>query len=212
MLKKFHGAHLMEALHRKKLRDLLSKELLASRLVKIFIASLAMITLWVIPVTAFGVDGLTLVQQRVIAIFVFAILMWIFNAIPAWTTSTFVVVLLLFCTSDSSLWFFREGIPTEELGKLTSYKSLMACFADPIIMLFIGGFIIAIAATKTGLDVMLAKVMLKPFGTQSKYVLLGFITVTAVFSMFLSNTATAAMMLTFLAPVLKALPADGKER
>ena len=210
MLKKFHGAHLMEALHRKKLRDLLSKELLASRLVKIFIAALAMIVLWAMPVTAFGVEGLTIVQQRVIAIFVFAILMWIFNAIPAWTTSTFVVVLLLFCTSDSSLWFFREGIPTEELGKLTSYKSLMACFADPIIMLFIGGFIIAIAATKTGLDVMLAKVMLKPFGTQSKYVLLGFITVTAVFSMFLSNTATAAMMLTFLAPVLKALPADGK--
>ncbi len=210
MLKKFHGAHLMEALHRKKLRDLLSKELLASRLVKIFIASLAMITLWAIPTAAFGVEGLTLVQQRVIAIFVFAILMWIFNAIPAWTTSTFVVVLLLFCTSDSSLWFFREGIPAEELGKLTSYKSLMACFADPIIMLFIGGFIIAIAATKTGLDVMLAKVMLKPFGTQSKYVLLGFITVTAVFSMFLSNTATAAMMLAFLAPVLKALPADGK--
>ena len=210
MLKKFHGAHLMEALHRKKLRDLLSKEMLASRLVKIFIASLAMITLWAIPTAAFGVEGLTLVQQRVIAIFVFAILMWIFNAIPAWTTSTFVVVLLLFCTSDSSLWFFREGIPAEELGKLTSYKSLMACFADPIIMLFIGGFIIAIAATKTGLDVMLAKVMLKPFGTQSKYVLLGFITVTAVFSMFLSNTATAAMMLAFLAPVLKALPADGK--
>ena len=210
MLKKFPGAHLMEALHRKKLRDLLSKDLLASRLVKIFIASIAMIVLWAMPTAAFGVEGLTIVQQRVIAIFVFAILMWIFNAIPAWTTSTFVVVLLLFCTSDSSLWFFREGFEAAELGKLTSYKSLMACFADPIIMLFIGGFIIAIAATKTGLDVMLAKVMLKPFGTQSKYVLLGFITVTAVFSMFLSNTATAAMMLTFLAPVLKALPADGK--
>lgn len=52
--------------------------------------------------------------------------------------------------------------------------------------------------------------MLKPFGTQSRYVLLGFILVTAFFSMFLSNTATAAMMLTFLTPVLKALPADGK--
>ena len=210
MLKKFPGAHLMEALQRKKMRNLLSKEFLASRLMKIAIASIAMIVLWAIPASSFGVEGLTIVQQRVIAIFVFAILMWIFNAIPAWTTSTFVVVLLLFCTSDSSLWFFREGFAAEELGKLTSYKSLMACFADPIIMLFIGGFIIAIAATKTGLDVMLAKVMLKPFGTQSKYVLLGFITVTAVFSMFLSNTATAAMMLTFLAPVLKALPADGK--
>ena len=84
------------------------------------------------------------------------------------------------------------------------------CFADPIIMLFIGGFILAIAATKSGLDVLLARVMLKPFGTQSRYVLLGFILVTAFFSMFLSNTATAAMMLTFLTPVLKALPADGK--
>ena len=210
MFKRFPGAHKMEALQRKKLHSLLSKKNLLARLSKIAIAMLTMIVLWAIPVTAFGIDGLTIVQQRVIAVFVFAILMWIFNAIPAWTTSTFVVVLLLFCTSDSSLWFFREGFEAAELGKLTSYKSLMACFADPIIMLFIGGFIIAIAATKTGLDVMLARVMLKPFGTQSKYVLLGFITVTAVFSMFLSNTATAAMMLTFLAPVLKALPADGK--
>ncbi len=82
----------------------------------------------------------------------------------------------------------------------------MHCFADPIIMLFIGGFILAIAATKSGLDVLLARVMLRPFGTQSRYVLLGFILVTAVFSMFLSNTATAAMMLTFLTPVLKGTP------
>ena len=210
MFKSFHGSQKMLELQRQKFQRLMSKELLAPRLLKIFIATITMIVLWAMPTSAFGIEGLTLVEQRVIAIFAFATLMWVFNAIPAWTTSTFVVVLLLFTTSDSSLWFFREGMPVEELGKLTSYKSLMACFADPIIMLFIGGFIIAIAATKTGLDVKLAKVMLKPFGTQSKYVLLGFITVTAVFSMFLSNTATAAMMLTFLAPVLKALPADGK--
>ncbi len=89
-------------------------------------------------------------------------------------------------------------------------KDILHCFADPTIMLFIGGFIIAIAATKSGLDVKLARVMLKPFGTKSENVLLGFILVTAVFSMFISNTATAAMMLTFLAPVLQALPADGK--
>lgn len=210
MFKSFYGAHKMLELQRQKFHRLMSREGLVGRLAKIAIASLTMIILWAMPTSAFGIDGLTLVEQRVIAIFAFATLMWIFNAIPAWTTSTFVVVLLLFTTSDSSLWFFRDGIPAEQLGTLTSYKSLMACFADPIIMLFIGGFIIAIAATKTGLDVKLAKVMLKPFGTQSKYVLLGFITVTAVFSMFLSNTATAAMMLTFLAPVLKALPADGK--
>ena len=171
-----------------------------------------------VPTSFFGVNpdtGLpifTLTQQRVIAIFVFAILMWIFNAIPAWTTSTFVVVLLLFCTSDSSLWFFREGFAAEELGKLTSYKSLMACFADPIIMLFIGGFVLAIAASKTGLDLFLARVMLKPFGKNPKTVLLGILLVIGVFSMFMSNTATAAMMLTFLTPVLLTLPADGGGR
>ena len=77
-------------------------------------------------------------------------------------------------------------------------------------MLFIGGFVLAIAASKTGLDLFLARVMLKPFGKNPKWVLLGFLMVTGIFSMFLSNTATAAMMLTFLGPVLKALPADGK--
>ena len=120
-----------------------------------------------------------------------------------------VVVLLLFTTSNSSFVLFENASP-EALGAHASYKSLLHCFADPIIMLFIGGFVLAIAASKTGLDLFLARVMLKPFGKNPKWVLLGFLMVTGVFSMFLSNTATAAMMLTFLGPVLKALPADGK--
>jgi sodium-dependent dicarboxylate transporter 2/3/5 len=88
----------------------------------------------------------------------------------------------------------------------------MATFADPVIMLFIGGFILAIAATKTGLDAQLAKVLLKPFGNKSDNVLLGFILITGLFSMFVSNTATAAMMLTFLTPVFRQLPPEGKGR
>lgn len=210
MFKNFSGFSLVDSYQKSKMAKRLSDEKMLSSIIKLSIATIAMLVLWMIPVDSFGIEGLTLVEQRTIAIFAFATLMWVFDAIPAWTTSVFVVVLLLYATSNSSLWFFREGIPAEELGTMTNYVSILACFADPIIMLFIGGFILAIAATKTGLDVMLARVMLKPFGTQSKYVLLGFIVVTAVFSMFLSNTATAAMMLTFLAPVLKALPADGK--
>lgn len=210
MFKNFSGFSLVDSYQKSKMAKRLSDEKMLSCIIKLSIASIAILVLWMIPVDSFGIEGLTLVEQRTIAIFAFATLMWVFDAIPAWTTSVFIVVLLLYTTSNSSLWFFREGIPAEELGTMTNYVSILACFADPIIMLFIGGFILAIAATKTGLDVMLARVMLKPFGTQSKYVLLGFIVVTAVFSMFLSNTATAAMMLTFLAPVLKALPADGK--
>ena len=99
-----------------------------------------------------------------------------------------------------------------EFGQLVDYKSLMASFADPVVMLFLGGFVLAIMAEKYGLDVTMARFLLKPFGTNPKMVLLGFLLVIAVFSMFMSNTATAAMMLAFLAPVLAVLPKDDKGR
>lgn len=210
MYKIFKGFHLVETYQELKKAKRLAEDRTVSRIIKIVIASSIALVLWLLPINVFGVEGLTLIEQRLISIFVFATLMWVFEAVPAWTTSVLIVVLLLLTVSDSSLWFFRQGYSPEELGQTVKYKSIMHCFADPIIMLFIGGFILAIAATKSGLDVLLARVMLKPFGTQSRYVLLGFILVTAFFSMFLSNTATAAMMLTFLTPVLKALPADGK--
>ncbi len=183
-----------------------------SRLIKIIIAVLMFIMLWNMPMQWFGIPNLTVIEQRVIACFCFATLMWIFEALPAWNTSVAIIVVLLFAASDSSLTYMVSGYEDDVLGTLISYKKIMACFADPIIMLFIGGFILAIAATKSGLDVKLARVMLKPFGTKSENVLLGFLLVTGIFSMFLSNTATAAMMLTFLAPVLKSLPANGKGR
>ena len=363
MFKIFPGYHLVEAYHKWK-RSHKTDDKTISRAIRLIIAIVASVLVWCLPVEGW-IDGMTIIQKRTLAIFLFAILMWLFEAVPAWTTSVMVVVLLLFATSNSSLVLFNNGVdaetmktytgltanaktllmdgysdaqlPSEEeylvnlsncttkedstactdkykaavvkynnhvdaakvltflkgadslacvnlnaavalvntnsklatqntlnpsnaadlkslecgeeissiltpyslkllddktvgalnhevletvsepvvgsiraLGKQSSYKSLLACFADPIIMLFIGGFILAIAASKTGLDLYLARVMLKPFGKNPKYVLLGFLMVTGVFSMFLSNTATAAMMLTFLGPVLKALPADGK--
>ena len=207
MFKIFPGYHLVEAYHNWK-RNHKTDDKTVSRLIRLAIAIIACLLVWCLPVENW-IDGMTIIQKRTLAIFLFAILMWLFEAVPAWTTSVMVVVLLLFTTSNSSLVFFNNAAP-EALGQTTSYKSLMACFADPIIMLFIGGFVLAIAASKTGLDLFLARVMLKPFGKKPQMVLLGFLMVTGVFSMFLSNTATAAMMLTFLGPVLKALPADGK--
>lgn len=165
--------------------------------------------LFFMPTDWFGIEGLTLVQQRTIALFVFAACMWIIEAVPAWATSIITMVLLIFTVSNGAFSFFTTG---ENVGTLVSYKDFMAQFASPTIMLFMGGFVLAIAATKVGLDVVLAKVLLAPFGTNPKRVLLGILLVVAVFSMFMSNTATAAMMLAFLAPVLKNLPADGKGR
>ena len=151
----------------------------------------------------------TLTQQRVIAIFIFTALMWILEVIPTWTTSVVAIVSILLTTSNKGLDFL---ISKENVGSLTHYKDIMAAFADPVIMLFLGGFVLAFAATKVGLDVQLARVMLKPFGKNPKTVLLGVLLVIGVFSMFMSNTATAAMMLTFLTPVLATLPKDGGGR
>ena len=168
-----------------------------------------------VPTSFFGINpetGLpifTLTQQRVIAIFVFTAMMWILEVIPTWTTSVVAIVSILLTTSNKGLGFL---IAKENVGALTNYKDVMAAFADPVIMLFLGGFVLAFAATKVGLDVQLAKVMLKPFGTNPKTVLLGILLVIGICSMFMTNTATAAMMLTFLTPVLATLPKDGGGR
>ena len=173
-----------------------------------FITAVITLIVWNLPSTSFGIDGLTVVQQRVIAIFVMAVLLWLTEAIPAWATSVTIIFVLLFCVSNSSFNFMQgsEG----EYGQLLDYQGVMACFADPTIILFLGGFILAIAASKSGLDVMLARALLKLFGHKSENVLLGFLLITGFFSMFISNTATAAMMLAFLAPVLSVLPNDDR--
>ena len=191
-----------------------SKEKKISKKLTVMLPIILAITLflWLVPASFFGIDGLTVVEQRTIAIFVFAALMWMFEVIPTWATSVLIIVIMLLTISDSSFSFMKgSGIPSE-MGTFVSYKSILATFADPVIMLFLGGFILAIASTKVGLDVQLARVMMKPFGKRSEFVLLGFLIVIGTFSMFMSNTATAAMMLTFLAPILKTLPPDGKGR
>lgn len=180
-----------------------------TKLIKIAVSLIASLFFWFAPSALYGLPSLSLVEQRMIAIFVFAALMWITEAIPIWTTSVAVIVVMLLTVSNNCLLFLRSG-DAETLGTLVSYKSIMATFADPIVMLFLGGFVLAIVATRCGLDAKLAKAFMKPFGTRSEIVLLGFMVITAVFSMFMSNTATAAMMLAIIAPVLRTMPSDGK--
>lgn len=163
------------------------------------------IFLWAVPTSFFGIEGLTPVMQRTIAIFVFTALMWIIEVIPTWTTSVISMVIMLLTISNKGIGFTMY----EGAGTFVDYKLIMAAFADPVIMLFLGGFVLAIAASKVGLDVAIARTLLKPF-KKPKWVLLAFLLIIGVFSMFMSNTATAAMMLTFLAPVLGTLPKDEK--
>lgn len=209
MFKSFHGFHLVEAYHQAHHDHKYHPNTVEKKFAKALIVTIVTLFLWNVPASFYGIDGLTVIQQRIIAIFAFATLMWVMEVVSSWATSLGIIVLMLLCTSDSGIKFMMTG---DNVGTPLSHKSIMASFADPVIMLFIGGFVLAIAAAKTGLDAYLAKALLKPFGRKSENVLLGFILVTGLFSMFVSNTATAAMMLAFLTPVFKQLPPEGKGR
>ena len=209
MFKIFQGFHLVERLHQNKQNRRIEK--LPKHFVALAFTLAVTLTLWNMPIEMFGIPELTIVQQRTIALFAFATLMWLLEVIPSWCTSVAIIATCIFTMSNDAFFTFTKGIDPEKLGTLLSSKEVMATFADPIIILFLGGFMLAIAATKTGLDVTLARILLKPFGKKSENVLLGFILITGFFSMFVSNTATAAMMIAFLAPVLKAIP-DAKGR
>ena len=205
----YKGYELVEAYHQMRMGRRFHPSGAFKKTSQAIIVAIVTLLLWNAPTEWFGIDGLTVIQQRIIAIFAFATLMWIMSVVSSWATSVSIIVLmLLFCT-DSGI---APMVVEDKVGPLLSYKGVMATFADPVIMLFIGGFVLAIAATKTGLDAQLAKVLLKPFGTRSAMVLLGFLLITGLFSMFVSNTATAAMMLTFLTPVFRQLPPEGKGR
>lgn len=216
MYKNFTGFHLVEAIHKLGLEKKLAFSSKVKKIIYSVIVIAVTLWLWNAPSTMFGIVGLTVIQQRVIAIFAFATLMWIFEIVPAWATSVGIIGLMLLFTSDSGISsMVADGMVDGKpnfIPNILSYKAIMATFADPVVMLFIGGFVLAIAATKTGLDSQMAKVLLKPFGTKPSMVLLGFILITGIFSMFVSNTATAAMMLTFLTPVFKQMDDNGKGR
>ncbi len=181
-----------------------------NRYIKVTLVSLLGLLLAILPTETFGIEGLTIIQQRVIAIFIWAALMWIEEAVPAWTTSLLIIVISLLTVSNSAITPLINNLDELNRSQLVSYKSIMNTFADQTVMLFMGGFVLALVASKSGVDITLARAMLKPFGKKPYTVLFGFMLVTAIFSMFVSNTATAAMMLTFLAPVLKSLPQEEK--
>ena len=182
-----------------------------AKFIKFIIASVLAIAALFLPDESLGFDAaspmgiLNPLEIRVIGVFVMAALFWILQPFPIWSTSMLVIVLMIVTMSDSALSPFRvDGVT------MISHKSIMATFANPIIMLFLGGFFLAAAATKYKMDLNLARVLLKPFGKNPKFVLLGLMLITAVFSMFMSNTATAAMMLAILAPVLKLFDEDDR--
>ena len=74
-----------------------------NRYIKVGFISLIALVIAMLPTEMFGVPGLNPIQQRVIAIFVWAACMWIVEAVPAWTTSLLIIVIMLLTVSDSAI-------------------------------------------------------------------------------------------------------------
>src|SRR5436190_12927319 len=108
-----------------------------------------------------------------------------------------------------AVWWMTEALPLEATALLplvllpltgiyesgTAFKRAAAPYADPAIFLFLGGFMIALSIERWGLHRRMALLTLLAVGTSPSRLVGGFLLATALISMWISNTATAVMML-----------------
>ncbi len=141
-------------------------------------------------------------------IFIFAALLWATEALPLFATAILIFGLEVIFLANPGGW---ENLGFAN-GHSPSYKVILLPLSSPILILFFGGFVLAHAAVKQGIDRKLAGIVLKFFGSNPFWVILGMMLITAVFSMWMSNTATAAMMITLVTPMLAQLPKDAPIR
>lgn len=95
------------------------------------------------------------------------------------------------------------------LGVMTMSEAAVP-YANPIIFLFLGGFMIALALEKHRLHERIALNLVRITGTSGNGIIMGFMIATAFISMWISNTATAMMMLPIALSVVNLLMKDKK--
>jgi solute carrier family 13 (sodium-dependent dicarboxylate transporter), member 2/3/5 len=120
------------------------------------------------------------------------------------------------------IWWVSEAIPVAATSLIplvalpllgvASPQEAAAPYADPIIYMFVGGFILAAAIESTGLHRRIALNVLVRIGSGPQALVAGFMVATALLSMWISNTATALMMTPIALAVCAAAVSDPIER
>ena len=118
-----------------------------------------------------------------------------------------------------AVWWLSEALPLAAtallpvvvlpLAEVSTIAKAAAPYANPLIFLFLGGFMIGLAVQRFGLHRRMALHILLAIGTSPRRLIAGFMLASAALSMWISNTATAIMMLPIGVSVLKMLE-DGQ--
>lgn len=150
------------------------------------------------------IPGLETPGQRMLSIFLLAIVFWVTEAIPLTATAVVVILLEVLLVAQGALFDPAAG-SAELAAQALPASAYFAALANPVIILFLGGFMIADGAEKYGLDKNLTAVMLKPFKGSAHMTVLGLMLITAILSAFMSNTATTATMFAVVIPILNSI-------
>lgn len=130
--------------------------------------------------------GLQLDAWRVLSIALLMLGWWVTEAMPIPVTAMLPLVLL-------------------PLLGVSEPKVVAPFYGDPIVFLFLGGFLLALAMEKCNLHRRIALTIVRLTGTNANGIILGFMIATAAMSMWISNTATCIMMLPIALSVITLL-------
>jgi sodium-dependent dicarboxylate transporter 2/3/5 len=139
----------------------------------------------------------------------------VFIPLPSVNELPFESKIVLATTGWMAVWWITEAITiyVTALLPLVLFPSLYvtnightsANYADRVVVLFLGGFLLAKAVERSNLHTRFALHILGLFGTNPKYIVAAFILVTGLLSAWLSNTATTMLMLPIASAVIAQL-------
>jgi sodium-dependent dicarboxylate transporter 2/3/5 len=150
-------------------------------------------------VSRFEPAGLTEAGRITLGIFAIAAILWMLEPFPLYVTSFLVVILEV-------VFLGRAGGPLGMEAK--GYAVFLHPFFDPVVVLFLGGFVLARAVKRYGLDDRISRLILRRAGSRPTSVLLGMMVTSAFLSMWISNTATTALMIAVAIPLIRDFPQD----
>lgn len=143
-----------------------------------------------------SIFGLDHAQSIALSILLVAALLWVTEWVPLYVTS-FVILFL------QVAWLLPVMNPSAGKG---DRQAFLSPFFSDIILLFLGGFVLAAMLHKFSLDNRIANWLLQKTGTKPSRILMGIMIVAAVLSMWMSNTATTAMMFAIILPIIANIP------